>query len=173
MRAAGYSLSSALAFQVLLNVGAVIGGLSGAALADRWGSRWVATGFFGIAATAIYLMSQTPPSGVMWLVTMAAGAGSIGTQMVLFGYVATHYPEAVRATAVGVTSGVGRLGAVCGPTLGGWLLSNGASFSEAFAAFAAVAGAGALASLAVPARPRSRLDIAPAGRSIQPEGQHA
>lgn len=173
MRNAGYSLGSALTFQVLLNVGAVIGGLSGSALADRLGSRWVATGFFGVAAIAIYAMSETPPTGAMWLAAMAAGAGSIGTQIVLFGYVATHYPDAVRATAVGITSGIGRLGAVCGPTVGGWLISNGASFGEAFAFFAAVAALGALACVAVPTRRRTLPGLAPAGRTLTPEGQHA
>ena len=38
MRGAGYELGSALAFLLVLNVGAIAGGLGGSALADRYGS---------------------------------------------------------------------------------------------------------------------------------------
>lgn len=146
---AGYSLGSALAFQLLFNLGAVAGGYAGSAIADRFGSKLVAASAFAVAAVATVSMAATPPSAAMLLITVAAGAGSIGTQIVLFGYVATHYPTPVRATALGVTTGIGRLGAVCGPLIGGFLLSLGASFGWAFAVFAAMAAAGTIACLLV------------------------
>lgn len=149
LREAGYSLGSALGFQLLLNLGAVAGGLAGSAVADRYGSRLVAACAFAVAALAIAGMSTTPPSVVMLLITFAAGAGSIGTQIVVFGYVATHYPTAVRATALGLTTGIGRLGAVCGPLVGGFLLSAGVAFGWAFGFFAVMALLGALACLLV------------------------
>jgi AAHS family benzoate transporter-like MFS transporter len=142
---AGYSLGSALTFQLLFNLGAVAGGYAGSAIADRFGSKLVAACAFAVAAVAIAGMAATPPSAAMLLITVAAGAGSIGTQIVVFGYVATHYPTLVRATALGVTTGIGRLGAVCGPLIGGFLLSLGASFGWTFAVFAAMALVGALA----------------------------
>lgn len=152
MRKAGYSLGSALTFQVLLNVGAVVGGVIGAVLADRYGNRIVGAGYFVVAACAIGGMAMTPSTAVMYLVVLFAGAGSIGTQIVLFGYVATYYPAEVRASALGISTGIGRLGAVTGPLVGGVLLTAGVSFAGIAVMFGAVAAAGGAACLLVPRR---------------------
>jgi AAHS family benzoate transporter-like MFS transporter len=152
MRGAGYSLGSALTFQILLNVGAVAGGLVGALLADRYGNRLISAAYFLLAAVAIAGMAMTPSTTIMYVVVMLAGAGSIGTQIVLFGYVATYYPALVRASALGISTGVGRLGAVTGPLAGGLLLTAGVSFAGTSAAFGAVALLGLVACLLVPRR---------------------
>lgn len=152
MRKAGYSLGSALTFQVLLNVGAVVGGVIGALLADRYGNRIVGAAYFVVAACAIGGMAMLPSTAVMYVVVLFAGVGSIGTQIVLFGYVATYYPTDVRASALGISTGVGRLGAVTGPLLGGVLLSAGVSFAGIAVMFGAVAAAGGAACLLVPRR---------------------
>ncbi|MGV9864051.1 MFS transporter [Rhodococcus koreensis] len=152
MHEAGYSLGSALTFQVLLNTGAIIGGVSGSTLADRYGSRPVAASAFLLATIAIGGMAIAPPPLLMYFVVLLAGAGSIGTQIVLFGFVATHYPARIRATALGVTTGFGRLGAVTGPLLGGILLSAHVPFGWVFTIFGAIALIGGLACLFVPHR---------------------
>lgn len=152
MRGAGYSLGSALTFQVLLNVGAIAGGVAGAMLADRYGNRPVAAAYFLLATLAIGGMAMMPSMAVMYVVVLLAGAGSIGTQIVLFGYVATYYRISVRATALGISTGVGRLGAVTGPLAGGILLSAGVSFGGIAAAFCTVAFVGGVACLLVPRR---------------------
>ena len=56
----------------------------------------------------------------------------------------------MRATALGVTTGVGRLGAVTGPLLGGLMLSAGVEYGWVFASFGAIALIGAVACLLVP-----------------------
>jgi AAHS family benzoate transporter-like MFS transporter len=98
----------------------------------------------------------------MYVVVLLAGAGSIGTQIVLFGYVATHYPARVRASALGITTGIGRLGAVTGPLLGGVLLSASVPFGWVFTVFGAVALVGAITCLLVP---RSDIDLPTAPQS--------
>ncbi|TWF75180.1 AAHS family benzoate transporter-like MFS transporter [Pseudonocardia hierapolitana] len=159
MRQAGYALGSAIAFLLVFNIGAVAGGLAGSALADRYGSRWVATGAFAAGVVSIGLLSQPLPPVLLYLLIAVAGAASVGTQIVVFGYVALHYDDAHRATALGISTGIGRLGAVAGPLVGGYLLASGLGLGWNFAAFAAVALVGALTALAVP--PRST----PAARS--------
>lgn len=150
MRGAGYSLGSALGFQLVLNIGAIVGGVFGSTLADRLGSRPVAVASFLVATLAVGGIATTPPAAAMYLVVLLAGAGSIGTQIVLFGYVATYYPTTIRASALGITTGVGRLGAVTGPALGGVLLSAGISFGAICAAFAVIAVVGAAACQLLP-----------------------
>lgn len=152
MRQAHYELSSALAFQLLLNVGAVLGGIGGSALADRLGARRVAPVTFLVATCAVTVMALTPPTSVLAVAVFAAGVGSIGTQIIVFGYVATYFETDVRGTALGLTTGIGRLGAVCGPTVGGILLASGLGNGWVFGFFGAVAALGGLACLLVPKR---------------------
>ncbi|WP_199487276.1 MFS transporter [Actinomadura spongiicola] len=156
MRKADYDLSSALTFQLLLNLGAVVGGISGSALADRLGARRVAPITFLVATVAVAVMASAPPTGVMAVATVAAGFGSIGTQMIVFGYVATYFDTDVRGTALGLTTGIGRLGAVTGPTIGGVLLSNGLDNPWVFGFFGAIAILGGLACVVIPARRTER-----------------
>lgn len=152
MRQAGYELGSAIAFLLVFNVGAVAGGLAGSALADRFGSRWVATAAFGVGVVSIALLALPLPSLVRYLLIAVAGGASVGTQIVVFGYVATHFGSRHRATALGVSTGIGRLGAVAGPLVGGLLIGSGLGLGWNFLAFAAVALVGALAAVAVPPR---------------------
>jgi len=144
MRLAGYNLGSALTFLLALNVGGVIGGLAGSALADRWGPRWVATVLFGLAAVSLALIAVPMPVALTYFVVTVAGAASVGNQIVVYGYVANHYPTHQRATALGITSGLGRLGAASGPLLGGLLVASGLTLNVT--TFAAVALLGAVAS---------------------------
>ncbi len=59
------------------------------------------------------------------LVVAGAGAGVIGSQLGLNGYVAAIYPAALRSTAIGWALGIGRLGGIAAPVLGGALLGFG------------------------------------------------
>jgi AAHS family benzoate transporter-like MFS transporter len=150
MRGAGYELGSALAFLLVLNVGAIAGGLGGSALADRYGSRWVATVLFAVAVLALALIAVPLPTAVLYLLVFVAGAATTGNQIVVYGYVAAHYPPARRATALGLSSGIGRLGAVTGPLLGGSLLAAGLGLEWNVGVFAVVAVVGAIACALVP-----------------------
>lgn len=163
MRQAGYPLGSALSFLLVFNLGALAGGLSGSALADRFGPRWVATGAFAVGVVSIGLLAVPLPTVVLYVLIAVAGAASLGTQIIVFGYVAMHFSSLQRATALGVATGVGRLGAVAGPLVGGYLVTSGIDLGWNFAAFAAVALLGALASVAVPRPTAAEAGSAPAG----------
>ena len=52
-----------------------------------------------------------------------AGAATIGSQILLYTFVAQFYPAAVRSTGMGWASGIGRIGAIVGPVLTGALLT--------------------------------------------------
>lgn len=150
MQKAGYPVTSALAFLVVLNVGAVVGAVSGSTVADRLGAKVVAVGGFLVAAGAAVLMSRGLPVVALYLVVGAAGCGSVGTQILLNGYVASYYGPQHRSSALGWTLGVGRLGGILGPTLGGYLVASELGVTWNFYIFALAAFCGAIAVAAVP-----------------------
>jgi AAHS family benzoate transporter-like MFS transporter len=154
MRAAGYAVGPALIFLLVLNAGAVFGAVFGSTLADRFGPRFVTPAAFLVATASIFLLSAELSTFALYLLVFVAGASSVGTQILLFGHVATHFAPDIRATSLGFASGIGRLGAIMGPLIGGYLAQAGAPFGVSFQIFAAAALLGAIATILVPARTR-------------------
>ena len=62
--------------------------------------------------------------------------------------------ELARATGLGWTAGIGRIGAICGPLLGGVLLTAGIVYPWGFYAFAVVAALAAVGVAALNAASR-------------------
>ena len=166
MRGAGYPIGSALQFLLLLDVGALAGALLGGWLADRVGGRKVVIAMFLIGAVSLASLSLHMPSILFKVLIFITGAVAVGNQSVLFGFMAAHYPQASRATAIGATSGVGRLGAAAGPLLGGLLLKAGAHLSGNVLVFAAVS---VLAGFAILFIPRTLREVQSEDRLILPE----
>lgn len=152
MRQAGYPLGSALTFLLVLNLGAIVGGIAASALADRFGSKPVTVGAFLLATACLLVLSQRVDTGLLFVAVAVAGLGSVGTQILVNGYVAVHHPAAIRATALGWALGVGRAGAIVGPLFGGWVLASGIGFQWNFYGFAVPALIGALFIALVPRR---------------------
>jgi AAHS family benzoate transporter-like MFS transporter len=146
MNQAGYPLGSSLSFLLVLNFGAIFGAIGGGWVADRFHLRRVITLMFVVAAVSISLLGIKSSMPVLYLLVAIAGACTIGTQILLYAYVAQFYPLASRSTGIGWASGVGRLGAILGPMLGGTLLAAGLELHMNFLAFAIP---GAIAGLAI------------------------
>ncbi|WP_209205419.1 aromatic acid/H+ symport family MFS transporter [Rhodococcus sp. 1R11] len=144
MRSAGFALGSSLAFLMVLNLGAIVGAISASFIADRIGIKKVVTTSFLIAFVAIFLISLDLPAGLLFLLVAVAGLGSVGTQILVGGFCATHYPQKLGATALAWSLGVGRIGAICGPLLGGLIASWALGYQVNFYAFAVVAVLGAI-----------------------------
>ncbi|MBO0875435.1 MAG: MFS transporter [Pseudonocardia sp.] len=167
MSRAGYSLGSALLFQLLLNAGAIAGAVVGSIVADRKGARGVATTFFLLASICICVLGTGLSAAALYVVVLVAGVGATGTQIVLFGYVATHFEVSLRGRALGVTNGFARLGGILGPALGGYLVAARVGLGWDLAVFAAFAVVGAVASFCVPRR--SERVIGWRGDGMEPE----
>ena len=153
MREAGYSLGSALSFLLVLNFSATVGLVLIAVLADRLGSKLVVAVLFGAAAASIALLSFQPPLLVIYALVFMAGLGSLGVQPLINAYVAGHYPASSRATALGWSLGIGRLGAITGPTFGGLVIASGFGLAWNFYAFAIPALLATLVTLFIPRSP--------------------
>ena len=122
MMAAGYSMDNSLMFMMVMNIGAVIGIVGGGVLADRFHLKPVLMVLGIMGAIVMSLMGFQSNQFLLYILVFLAGAASIGSQMLLYSYVAQYYPLAVRSTGIGWSSAIGRMGAIVGPILIGALL---------------------------------------------------
>ncbi len=120
---AGYSLGASMIFLFALNIGGMVGAIGGGALADRFHIKKVLTIMFMSGAIALILLGFNSPQIVLYTLIAVAGAATIGSQILLYTFVAQYYPSTVRSTGMGWASGVGRIGAIVGPVLTGALLT--------------------------------------------------
>ncbi|WP_423210039.1 hypothetical protein [Paracoccus yeei] len=104
-------------------------------------------GFFAAAALAIALIGANPPPWLLFAQVFVAGATSIGTQILLYASVAQLYTLSGTRGGPGLGLGVGRIGAIAGPTFGGVLLAWGMPPGQNFLIFAIPAAVPALAML--------------------------
>lgn len=147
MRAADYDLGNALGFLLILNIGAVVGLVIAGRTADRITPRLAAViWFIGAGVLLAALAIKLPLLGIYAMVFFT-GCFVFSAQVLVYAFCAANYPTKVRATALGMAAGVGRLGAISGPTLGGAMLAAGIAYPWGFFGFAiaAVLGGGAMA----------------------------
>lgn len=138
----GYGKTYSLTFLLALNAGAVVGGLVASRFADKFGPKAIVSTTFVIAAVALVLLTLSFPLPVLLLAVAFAGVGSLGTQVLVYGFVSNFYPTTARGAGVAWCAGFGRLGGIMGPLVGGFLISAQAPSNVAFLVFAGVALAG-------------------------------
>lgn len=153
IRAAGYSTRAAVLMGTLLQVGGTLGAFGIAWAIGRRGFAAVltvafATACFSIAAIGHVIGRELAPTLLAALVFLA-GWCVIGGQPGLNALAATYYPTAIRSTGVGWALGVGRVGGIVGPVLGGILLARQWTTPALFIVAAVPALASALFMLAL------------------------
>ncbi|GGR66824.1 AAHS family benzoate transporter-like MFS transporter [Nocardioides luteus] len=149
----GYGKAYALTFLLVLNGGAIVGGLLASFVADRTGARKVVATTFVLAGLMLVLLPLGLPLAVLFPAVAIAGVGTIGTQVLIYGLVANYYPTRARGAGVAWCAGFGRLGGIVGPIIGGALVAAGVGGTTAFQIFAGVAIVGAVVTAAVPRSP--------------------
>lgn len=140
MRESGFNLGSALSFLLALNLGAVVGSLVTAWAGDRFGPMRTGVVAAIVAALGLTGLLAHPSNAVTYGLLVLAGVGTHGTQCLVIAAVANHYPARLRGTALGWALGVGRIGAVAAPQVGGLLLAAGLGVGSNFLVFAVAAG---------------------------------
>ncbi|MGJ7490998.1 MFS transporter [Variovorax sp. ZT4R33] len=149
MAGAGYSLGSALTFVLVLNIGAMVGAITGGWLADRFHIKYVLAGMYALAAVSLTLLGFAVSTPVLFVLVGLAGASTIGTQIVANAYTGQFYPMAVRATGLGWALGIGRSGAILAPILIGVLVNMKLPLHQNFFAIAIPAVIGMIAVLCI------------------------
>ncbi|MBA4233367.1 MULTISPECIES: MFS transporter [Ralstonia] len=122
MQARGESFATSFAFGALMQIMSLVGGLICGYIVDRRGAprAWLSAWWLGGAlAVGGLIFFHGHLSNLVC--SALAGFCIIGAQFVLNNFTAHSYETDVRATAVGMELGVGRLGAILGPFIGGTL----------------------------------------------------
>jgi MFS transporter, AAHS family, 4-hydroxybenzoate transporter len=86
---------------------------------------------------------------LLGLAIASAGLGIIGGQNGGHAVTAGFYPPAIRSTGVGWALGIGRIGSISGPVLGGLLLARGTAVEQVFWAAAIPALIATMAAAAI------------------------
>ncbi len=110
----------------IYSAGAIVSTLVLGPAITRFGAGRVLATSFVIGAISIAVVGSAHLSYGWTLAVLAvAGGGFVGSQLGLNGFAAAIYPTEVRSTGIGWALGVGRLGGILGPVIGGMLLGAG------------------------------------------------
>lgn len=160
VRNAGLSPSMAIFSTVLLNLGGAIGGVVLGRLIDRVGPFTVLSVAYAAAAIAILAIAAAGAnSAILLFFVFIAGAGVIGAQIGMNALTAELYPTTIRSSGVGWALGIGRIGSIIGPVIGGVLIARS---MEADSILYLSAIPAVMAAVAVAALGRLRSAFAPA-----------
>jgi len=150
VRDAGYSTSTAVLVGAILQTGGTIGTFGLAWLVSRWGFVRALSGSFAIASISIAAIGQPGLSlAFLYLIVFIAGWCIVGSQPGINAFAATYYPTSLRSTGVGWGLGIGRMGAIVGPIIGGQFMQWQWSTHDMFLAAAAPAAVSAVAMAAL------------------------
>ncbi|OUL89995.1 MFS transporter [Paraburkholderia hospita] len=124
MRDAGYSTGTAVFVGTALQTGGVVGTLLLGWFIERFGFPRVLFASFMIAAAFVGIIG-TVAHALPWLliVVFIAGFCVVGGQPAINALAGHYYPTSVRSTGIGWSLGIGRIGSVIGPLIGGQLIA--------------------------------------------------
>ena len=128
----GVPLQRAVIVTSLFQVGGTLGGIIISRLLDR-GSLVPLVGFFAMAALMIAAIGMFSNSETMLeVIVFGAGLFVVGTQFGLNALAGSSYPTFIRSTGVGWALGVGRIGSIMGPAVGGVLIAMNLPLHQIF-----------------------------------------
>jgi AAHS family 4-hydroxybenzoate transporter-like MFS transporter len=126
LTASGFTVTQSAVMTSLYHVGGVIGTYAIGLLADRLGAHRMVLVALLLAVIGFYTfatvtdMAQWPTTAVL----MLAGVGVIGAQVGATALASMSYPVSMRATGLGWALGVGRVGSIVGPAIGGFIVAT-------------------------------------------------
>jgi len=116
----GYSTREAVLIGTSLQFGAMVGAITLGWFVDRVGFIPTLASCFALGCVSVALIGQPGlPLLLLGTIVFLAGIGIPGAQSGINALASSYYPTDLRATGVGAGLGVGRVGAIVGPLVGG------------------------------------------------------
>ena len=149
LRQAGMPISAGITAVSVFSLGGITGVLAQGPLMKLCGSHRVVLGEFLLALVLIVLAGNVFESfRLTMIVTFTLGVCIQGAQAALNAMAAMYYPTTIRSTGVGWALGIGRVGSIVGPMIGGVMLSRNWPPQQILAAGAVPAACAVIAVLA-------------------------
>ena len=126
LTASGFTVTQAAVMTSLYHVGGVAGTYVLGLLMDRLGPHRMQISAMLVAVVGLYVFA-TVPGMTQWTTTavlMLAGFGVVGGQVGVNALASMTYPVAMRSTGLGWALGIGRIGSIVGPAIGGVMLAT-------------------------------------------------
>ena len=103
-----------------------------------WKSRSSESSYFVIFNRCCYIYCLEPTTNValVYLLIFVGGASTVGAMNLGNPYITEYYPREIRATGMGYSQAIGRIGSILAPTLIAMILVTGMDTKMAFATFA-------------------------------------
>jgi len=126
LTSSGFDVTQAAVMTTFYHVGGVAGTYVLGFLMDKLGAHRMQIFAMLVAAVGLYVfatiagMTQWETTAVLMLV----GFGVVGGQVGVNALASMTYPVAMRSTGLGWALGVGRVGSIVGPTIGGLMLAS-------------------------------------------------
>lgn len=155
LSAAGVHMGNALLGVATLNLGSVVGCIFLGLVGDRIGSVKVIGASYLLGAGAVALIGQSTSLQFILLTTFLGGFLSIGAQICTVALCADFFELPMRASGIGWCMGVGRIGAMTGPVVGGILVGLGVSVGILFVIAGLVSAAAGMIVLTLGRRARA------------------
>ncbi len=122
----GFTVQDGIFSSVLINLGGIAGAFMFGYLGSRIVARNLASYFFvALFVSIVVLASLNANLSLLFAASLVFGFFLVGSMASLYATVPMIYPASVRNTGTGLAIGVGRMGAVVGPYLGGLLIAAG------------------------------------------------
>ena len=131
----------------LFSLGGITGSILQGYLMNAYGRRLVLLLEFLLCIGLVSSLAFIRSFSLMMTAVFVAGIFVQGAQAGINALAATYYPTSLRSTGVGWSLGIGRLGSILGPILGGMMLSHAWSLKSIFFAGSLPALCAALAIL--------------------------
>ncbi len=117
----GSAIGASFALSALLQFAAVVGGIGCGWAADRAGRDRTLTLTWSLGAVAVAGLALFGGQAADIVFLSVAGYCVMGAQTVLNNRTAALYDTEIRSTGVGAQLGIGRIGGILGPYVGGWI----------------------------------------------------
>lgn len=126
LTASGFTVTQAAGMTSLYHVGGVAGTYALGLLMDRLGPHRMQMFAMLVAVVGLYIFATVAgmTRGTTTAVLMLAGFGIVGGQVGVNALASMTYPVAIRSTGLGWALGIGRVGSIVGPTIGGLMLAT-------------------------------------------------
>jgi len=134
LRRGGLPISAGIAAISVFSMGGIFGSFIQGYLMNRLGAPTVLASEFALTTLLIGSLAFATSFSLTMTISFALGFIVTASQGGLSALAATVYPTAIRATGVGWALGVGRIGSIVGPAVGGIMLARDWGLREIFLA---------------------------------------